>query len=48
MTERHAALVELVAEMRDDLCVLSHQPAIADTIKRADEALAQQDQPDAR
>ena len=32
-------LVELIAEMRDDLCVLSHKPEILDIINRADAIL---------
>ena len=30
---------ELIAEMRDDLCVLSHKPEFLDTINRADAIL---------
>lgn len=32
-------MVELIAEMRDDLCVLSHKPEFLDTINRADAIL---------
>ena len=34
--EKVRELVELIAEMRDDLCVLSHKPEFLDTINRAD------------
>ena len=37
--QKHAELVELIAEMRDDLCVLSHKPEILDIINRADAIL---------
>lgn len=39
LTAENERMRDLIAEMRDDLCVLSHKPEFLDTINRADAIL---------